>query len=77
MKIRHQSQSRVEDIEGVEEFPYLGSTIASFQAVDPDMNRRVTHAAHAFGALRKAVFLDKDLSLATKRKVCYGPIVWC
>ena len=57
------------EIEGVEEFPYLGSTIASSGAMDPDVDRRVAQASHAFCALRKAVFLDKDLTLTTKRKV--------
>ena len=57
------------EIEGVEEFPYLGSTIASSGAMDPDVDRRVAQASRAFGALRKAVFLDKDLTLTTKRKV--------
>ena len=57
------------EIEGVEEFPYLGSIIASSGAMDPDVYRRVAQAFCAFGALRKAVFLDKDLTLTTKRKV--------
>ena len=57
------------EIEGVEEYPYLGSIIASSGAMDPDVYRRVAQAFCAFGALRKAVFLDKDLTLTTKRKV--------
>ena len=33
------------------------------------MERRIAQASKAFGALRKAVFLDKNLTLTTKRKV--------
>ena len=40
------------DINSVDEFQYLGSRIA---------------ASRAFGALRKAVFMDKNLTLYTKR----------
>ena len=34
-----------------------------------DVNRRITQASKAFGALRKSVFMDKDLQVVTKRKV--------
>ena len=34
-----------------------------------DVDRRVVQASKGFGALRKAVFLDKILSLGTKRKL--------
>jgi len=37
--------------------------------MDVDVDRRVTQASKAFGALRKAVFLDKNLRLTTKRKL--------
>ena len=37
--------------------------------MNPNVDRRVAQASHAFGALRKAIFLDKDLTLRTKRKV--------
>ena len=33
------------------------------------MDRWIAQASKAFGALRKSVFLDKNLSLCTKRKV--------
>ncbi len=48
---------------------YLGSLIASSGRMDVDVDRRVAQASKAFGALRKAVFLDKNLSLTTKRKL--------
>ena len=37
--------------------------------MDADVNRRVVQASRAFGALRKSVFLDKNLSLIAKRKI--------
>ena len=51
------------------EFPYLGSMIAASGRIDADVENRTAKASRAFGALRKAVFLDKALSLCTKRKV--------
>ncbi len=43
-------------IGAVEEFPYLGSLVASSGRVDVDVDKRVAQASRAFGALRKAVF---------------------
>ena len=54
------------DVVAVDDFPYLCSVIAGSGRMDVDVDRRV---AQAFGALRKAVFLDKNLSLGTKRKL--------
>ena len=56
-------------IENVEEFPYLGSVIASSGTVDADVETRVAKASRAFGAFRKPVFMDKNLRLETKRRV--------
>ena len=53
----------------MEEFPYLGSLVDSSGKMDADVSRRVAQASKAFGALRKAVFLDKDLKLSTKKRV--------
>ena len=57
------------DIEVVSKFPYLGSLIADSGRMDVDVDRRVAQASKAFGALRKSVFLENSLSLATKRKL--------
>ena len=51
------------------EFPYLGLLIASSGRMDVDVDRKVAQASKAFGALRKAVFPDKNLSLTTKSKL--------
>ena len=56
-------------IEVVDEFPYLGSMISSPGRMKADIDRRIAHASRAFGALRKAVFNNKDLRLETKHKV--------
>ena len=37
--------------------------------MDADVVKSVAQASKAFGALRKPVFLDRSLSLATKRKL--------
>ena len=57
------------NIESVEQFPYLGSVVAASGKIDADVDRGITQASSAFGALRKSVILDRDLSLVTKRKV--------
>ena len=57
------------DIMMADKFPYLGSLIDSSGRATVDVERGVAQASRAFGALRKAVFLDKNLSQKTKRKV--------
>ena len=57
------------DIDVVEEFPYLGSKIGKSGKVDMDVDRRIAQASKAFGALRKSVFMDKNLTLTTKRRL--------
>jgi len=37
--------------------------------MDADVERRITKASQAFGALKKTVFRDKNLTLSTKRKI--------
>ena len=56
-------------IASVNQFPYLGSVVDASGKVDADVDRRITQASSAFGALRKPVFMDRDLNLATKRIV--------
>ena len=53
----------------VNEFPYLGSLVASNERVDSEIDKRIASASKAFGALRQAVFKDALLSIRTKRKV--------
>ena len=43
--------------------------VVSSGRIDADVNRRVAQASKAFGVLRKAVFLDKNLRMATKRRI--------
>ncbi len=57
------------EIQCVKEFPYLGAVIADSGRMDADVESRLAKASKAYGALRKAVFLDRNLSLQTKRKV--------
>ena len=58
-----------EEIESVDEFPYLGSVVSSTGRMELDVSRRIAQASKAFGALRKSVFIDKSLQITTKRKV--------
>ena len=53
-------------VENVSSFVYLGSEITPDSRSTSDIQRRRGCAARAFGALRN-VFLDRNLSLATKR----------
>ena len=73
------------EIEGVEEFPYLGSVITASGKIDAEVETRIAKASRAFGASRKAVFLDRNLTLCTKRKLyqacvlsvlMYGAVCW-
>ena len=57
------------EVKAVKEFLYLGSVVDSSGRLDAEVNRRVAQASKAFGALRKAVFLDKNLRMATKRRI--------
>ena len=57
------------EVASVGEFPYLGSIVATDGRVDVEVERRISQASRAFGALRKPVFLDRNLRLETKRKI--------
>ena len=57
------------EVKAVKEFPYLASVVDSSGRLDAEVNRRVAQAIKAFGALRKAVFLDKNQSMTTKRRI--------
>ena len=63
------------EIECVKEFPYLGSIIAANGRMDADVEKRLSQASKAFGALRKPVFSDKNLSLRTKREVYQACVI--
>jgi len=45
-------------IESVDEFPYLGSVVASSGRMDVDVDKRLAQASKVFG-LRKVVSMDK------------------
>jgi len=57
------------NIKAVDEFQYLGSLIAATGKIDSDISRRLAQASKAFGALRKAVFMDKSLCLPIKKRI--------
>ena len=53
----------------VEHFPYLGSNISCDGEVTVEISSRIAKACRAFGCLRRPVFQDRNLSIATKRLV--------
>ncbi|XP_065182406.1 serine/threonine-protein kinase OSR1-like [Sycon ciliatum] len=55
-----------EEIESVKSFVYLGSVITADTRSSADVARRLGKAAAAFDLMRR-VFLDRNLSIATKR----------
>ena len=56
------------EITSADEFQYLGcSRIAVSGRMDGDVEIRIAQASRAFGAFLKAIFLDKNLTLHTKR----------
>ena len=57
------------DIEYVRDFTYLGSTIEASGKLDLDVDCRIKKASKPFGALRKAVSEDKNLTTFRKCKV--------
>ena len=62
----------------VKDFPYFGSLKDDSSRMNVDVENRVVQASKAFSAPRKAVFLDKNLTLATKGKVfkaCVMPLL--
>ena len=54
-------------IETVTKFKYLGTIIEANGSVQREVENRISKASRVFGALKRPVFADKDLSLATKR----------
>jgi len=57
-------------IELVGEFSYLGSLMAEDGRSHVEVDKRIESAPKAFGALRRDVFQDSHLPLATKREDC-------
>ena len=65
-----------EEIESVNEFPYLGRRLS----LPADIERQIAQASKVFGELRKSVLLDHDLKVITKHKVyqaCVLSVLLC
>ena len=61
-------------LKAVKNFTYLGSTVASDNTIDVEINNRIQAASGAFGGLRKRVWSRHGISVSTKCKV-YKAIV--
>ena len=66
---------RGETIEAVSSFRHLGSVLESHGKIRMDVEDRVAHASHAFGALCRPVFCNGSLSRKTKRRMVYRAAV--
>ena len=62
-------------VEVVSHFTYLGSNISRDGEVTVEIDCRIAKASRAFGCLRKPIFQDRNLSIATKRQV-YRAVVF-
>ena len=62
------------DITTVKSFKYLGSTVATDNKLDAELQLRKSKASQSFGRLKERVWFNKDLSLKTKCAV-YQAIV--
>jgi hypothetical protein len=61
-------------LKAVKSFTYLGSTVASDNTIDVEINNRIQAASGAFGGLWKRVWSQHGISVSTKCKV-YKAIV--
>ena len=61
-------------LKAVKNFTYLGSTVASDNTIDVEINNRIQAASGAFGGLGKRVWSQHGISVSTKCKV-YKAIV--
>ena len=60
---------RGEAIEVVSDYKYLGSIVDCHGEIGKDIEERIAKASKHFGALRKPVFMDGNLSNETKKLV--------
>jgi hypothetical protein len=60
---------RGQNLEAVEQFTYLGSTLSRAANIDAEINNRIAKASAAFGRLRENVWERRGLSIQTKLKV--------
>ena len=61
--------------EMVNQFPYLGSTIASDGGVYTNVKIGIAKAASSFGNLRKSIFTNQSLSVDGQRAVYKAVVV--
>ena len=63
------------EIESVEVFQYLGSQVDHTGRATVDIEKRIAQASKVYGALKKAVFQDHDLTISTKRKIYHACVL--
>ena len=63
-----------EELNAVNNFKYLGSTVSSNASLDMEIQSRISAAATAYKKLRKRIFSNNDILSNTKIKV-YNAII--
>ena len=63
------------EIQMVEGFTYLGSKLSADGEVTAKVNCRIAKASKAFGCLRVPIFLNRTLSINTKRAVYKAVVI--
>ena len=64
-----------EQLNVVEKFTYLGSTLLRNVVIDDEVNARLAKASAAFGRLHKNVWNQRGITLETKIKVYWGIVL--
>jgi len=59
----------------VDEFNYLGSILSRGCSDEKDVTKRISKASNAFGALRKLVFSNGNITLSTKKHIYEGLVL--
>ena len=63
------------NLQAVDNFTYLGSTLSRAVNIDVEVNSRIAKASAAFGRLRESIWERRGLSLATKLKVYHAVVL--
>lgn len=64
-----------ENLQVVENFTYLGSTLSNTVHIDTEINNRIAKASAVFGRLRKNVWERRGIKTTTKLKVYQAAVV--
>ncbi len=66
---------RGQELQAVDRFTYLGSTLLRAVNIDIEINNRIAKASSTFGRLRETIWEWRELSLITKLKVYHAVVL--